>query len=209
MTWIRIFGHIHPHQTKKVDTLRLRIVARTIPAEATIDIADVQLQPGGKITGWTLNSRDLGVVPVDGWQWRNGVPPVGDAGVIVVADTESASPVRLDIRGASGEARAGQYFYGLVTGSASVDGHAHTATQGAGIPPHLTARSDIDIPVTTGARGLLTAWVRGLAVTSDTSIDPPVDLDTGPVTIAHTTWEQVLSTHITWSPVTDTHTTWA
>lgn len=169
---VRLFGRIYPQRPeRKVTGLALRIVAVDLPSEAEVLVSDVQLQPGNHTTGWVPHHADMGVHAVEGWQWRNGIIH-GDADVIVIADTPSASPARWDVRGAGGEIRIGGYHFGRVVGSASVDGSRHTATQGAGIPAHLTARADIDVPVYSEGRALLTCWFRGLA-TTDPNIDPP------------------------------------
>ena len=169
---VRLFGRFHPRlEGRDVAEVRLRVAASGIPAGAHVDITDLQLQPGRHITGWTLHSSDLDVRPVEGWQWRNGVV-YGDATVIVTADTPSASPTRWDVLNAAGQVRVGGYHFGPVQGSASVNGADHTATQGAGIPPHLTERADVDIPVSVEGRARLTCWFRGVAST-DPNIDPP------------------------------------
>ena len=168
---VRLFGRFWPSGEKPVTSIRLRIMARGTPADAEVRVADLQLQPGRHTTGWTPNTRDLDVRPVEGWQWRNGVV-YGDATVIVTADAPSASPTRWDVLNAAGQVRVGGYHFGPVQGSASVNGAAHTATQGAGIPPHLTERADVDIPVSIEGRARLTCWFRGTAAT-DPNIDPP------------------------------------
>ena len=175
---MRLFGRFHPRlDGRRIREIRLRVAATDLPDGAHATITDLQLQPGRHSTGWTLHSTDLDVRTVDGWQWRNGVV-YGDQTVIVVADTASASPTRWDVLNAAGEVQIGGYRFGHVSGSASVDGAAGTATQGAGIPPHLTERADIDVPVHVDGRARLTCWLRGIAST-DPNIDPP-PLDDAP-----------------------------
>lgn len=177
---VRLHGRLHPREDKSISRIRLRILARDIPAGAHADVTDLQLQPGKMITGWTLNTRDLGVEAVEGWQFRNGVVH-GDQTLVVVADAPSASPMRWEVSRASGTPRVGDYHMGALgpTGSAWVDGSSHRATQGAGIPPHLTARADVDVPVALSGRALLTCWFRGLAVAEpdETLPDDPDPFD--------------------------------
>lgn len=178
---VRLFGRFtpDPRRERSIKKIRLRVIARQVPAGAEIDITDVQLQPGRHITGWSLNTRDLGVEPVDGWQWRNGVV-YGDNNLIVVADAPAASPTRWEASRANGNLRIGDFHMGH-TELAWVDGHAHQASQGAGIAPHLTARADIDVPVRLEGRALLTVWFRGIAAADPNEplpIDPdPIDPD--------------------------------
>lgn len=175
MRGVRLFGRLYPAaDDKPITGIRLRVLARTTPADATIDVMDVQLQPGDHITGWAPHTRDLGVAPVEGWQWRNGVV-YGDQTLIVIADAPAASPTRWEITRANGNCRIGDYHLGHTT-TAVVDGHAHTATQGAGLPPHLTARADIDIDLHLEGRAALSCWFRGLTA-ADPSEPPPDDLD--------------------------------
>ena len=162
-TPVRLFGRLHPNPRigQPIKAIRLQILARDTPRGAEIDVTDLQLQPGRFITGWTLNTEDLGVEPVEGWQFRNGVV-YGDQTLVVVADAPAASPTRWEASRANGNLRIGDYRMGH-TLLAFVDGHSHRASQGAGIAPHLTARSDIDVPIKLEGRAQLTVWFRGLA----------------------------------------------
>lgn len=171
MANVRLFGRAYPHQPgKKVTSLRLRLTTRDL-GPGTVFVSDVQLQPGKFNTGWVQRSEDREIQEVERFQFRNGVVH-DDMTVIVMSDTPDASPARWDVRGASNTVQIGDYDFGHVSGSASVDGAKGTSTHGAGIPPHLTRRSDIDVPVKLGGgRALLTCWFRGLAST-DPNISP-------------------------------------
>lgn len=167
---VRLFGRAYPHGGRPVTHLRLRVVARGLPEGAVVRVTDVALQAGAAATGWAPASVDQGIVPVERWQFRNGVVR-GDMTVIVAADVEEPSPTRWDAREAGGSVQVGGYRFGRVHGSASVDGAGGTATQGAGIVPHLTGRADVDVPVSVEGGALLCCWFRGLART-DVSIVP-------------------------------------
>lgn len=181
-----------------------------MPAGTAVHVTDLQLQPGRAITGWTLHQSDLGVEPVEGWHWRNAVVS-GVKDLVVVADVASASPTMWDVRGKAERARVGQYHYGPVAGSARVDGFTHEATQGAGIPPHLTARSDVPIgAAVTAGRVLACCWFRGVTVAPDRDVDgpPPAHVD-GPLLEAHPAWWQVCAHHETWVEVRAAHPDWS
>ena len=171
---VRLFGRVHPARGGvPVKEIRFRVQARRTPAGAHVDVSDVQVQPGWAITGYTPSPLDIGVEPVEGWQFRNGVV-YGNSTLVVVADTPSASPTRWEVTRANGRCRIGDYHLGHVT-TAVIDGHAGTASQGAGIPPHLTARADNDVPIELEGRAAVTVWFRGLTVADPEPI--PVDPD--------------------------------
>jgi len=206
---VRLFGAIYPHKSAKISGLTLRVVARGIPDDAQIQVTDVQLEPGSFITGWTLNSVDLGVEPVEGWQFRNGVVRDG-LPVVVTGDVLAASPSRWDIRGAVPETvTVDAYQFGEVASSASVDGWSHTASQGAGIPPHMTARADVPVDVTASGRVMATCWYRGQILVGDQGFNQPTHVDQGMVTDAHGRWADVLAFHGSWTEVIDTHAEWS
>jgi hypothetical protein len=203
--WVRLFARAHAHGGKPVSSVRMRVRCQDLPDGAQVKVADLQLQPGALVTGWTLHPSDLGVQSVTGWQFRNGVL-AGDQTVIVTADVDSASPTMVDARGQA-TVQVGGFYFGQVDGWALLDGMSHTATQGAGIPPHLTAGSDIDIPTRVDGRVLASVWFRGHA-TSDPEPDPPPAGDDGTVTGAHPSWGAVLASHNTWVSLTDIHEEW-
>lgn len=170
MANVRLFGRAYPHAGKPVKRVKLRVAAHDLPEGAAARVTDLQLQPGAAITGYVPATTDHDIQTSKRWQFRNGVIR-DDMTVIVFADTEAASPTRWDVRGANGRVKIGAFDFGTVSGSASVDGTAQTATHGAGIPPHITARSDLDVPVEVEGRTMLCAWFRGLA-TTDPNVEP-------------------------------------
>jgi hypothetical protein len=209
VTGVRLFGHVTPHAAgRRVGSARIRLRADNVPGGAEVLVTDAQFQPGNLITGWTLAPPDLDVQPVGGWQWRNGTLQQ-DRTVIVMADVDACSPIVADVRG-EGAVRVGAFRFGEVSGSARMDAHEATATQGAGLPPAVTARSDSDVTCHCSGRALLTLAWRGLA-TSDGEVEPPPPPDDigGPVTVAHTTWNQVLAWHDTWAGVLAGHDDWS
>lgn len=209
---VRLFGRFNLQRrgARRVESVRLRVQA-PVPVGAVVRVTDVQLQPGRFVTGWTLNTRDLGVQPVSGWSWRNAVVS-GRRDLVIVADVASASPTVWDLRGTAIAARVGQYLFGSVgAAGARVDGSERTATQGAGIPPHITARADVTIPATIeGGRVLATCWFRGLAsapVDRGITAPAPAHAD-GPLTEAHAGWWQVLAAHPSWGATRAAHPSW-
>jgi hypothetical protein len=206
MADVRLFGRVYPHGGA-VESIRVRVRAANMPDGAQATVTDLQLQPGPMVTGYTPHPSDMGVQPVAGWQWRNGVVS-GARTLVVVADAPSASPCVTDVREAAGDVTAGGYRFGRVEGSARVDGWGHEATQGAGLPPYLTARSDVDVPVEVGGRALVTIAFRGLA-TSDGALEPPPETGCEAGVIRdHPTWADCLAVHETWESVLANHPDW-
>lgn len=205
--YVRLFGRIHPHRGR-VASIRTRVQVG-VPSSAAVRVTDLQLQPGDHITGWTLHPTDLGVESVPGWSWRNAVAS-GDQTLVIAADTASASPTLWDVRGTATGVRLGRYVVGDVDGVARVDGALHAATQGAGVPPHLTARSDTDVDVRLGGRMLVCCWFRGLVVPALPAIEPPgLAHPDGPLLTAHPRWGKVLAAHDTWGEVIAAHPDWS
>lgn len=207
---MRLFSRLalHEHDGKRVEDVTVRVTAQ-VPTGARVLLTDVQLQPGTYITGWTLHPSDLGVQAVDGWSWRNAIVS-GDQQLVIAADVDSASPTRWDVRGSADEVRVGQYHLGDVAGSARLDGWAHTATQGAGIPPHITERSDVNVHGRASGRALACLWLRGLHAPGDDLIEPVIDTaDDGTVTSSHGSWGQTHAHHNTWGDVLATHADWS
>lgn len=209
---VRLFGRFNLQRRgdRRVASVRLRVEARP-PSGAVVRVTDLQLQPGRFVTGWTLNAADLGVVGASGWSWRNAVIS-GRRLLVVAADVPTASPMLWDLRGSASGARLGQFRAGAIAGGARVDGFEHSATQGAGIPPHLTARADVDIDAeVSGGRVLACCWFRGLAVPADRNVlapGPPPDA-AGGLVAAHAGWWQVLAHHKTWAAVLAAHPDWS
>lgn len=207
--FVRLFGRIHANRPgRKVEQISLRVRA-VVPAGGVVKITDVQAQPGVLVTGWTLHPSDLGVGAVAGWHWRNAVVS-GNRNLVIAADVEKASPTLWDVRGSSDSVRVGGYFFGPVDGGARVNGKDHTASQGAGIPPHLTERADVDVDATVAGRVLLCCWFRGYGTPSDLNILPPAPAhQDGPVTEAHARWGVALAAHPSWQDLRAAHPNWS
>lgn len=175
--WVRLFGRIHllGTATRRIEQIRLRIHT-TNPPGAVVRITDTQVQSGHLITGWVPGPDAYGLAANPGWTFRNGIFR-GDQTVVVAADTAQASPARVDVEPLTGATpiSVGDYHFGDVTGPARTDGLAATATTGAGTPPHITARADIDLPITQPAASRTRAliWFRGLHPVPDATIALP------------------------------------
>lgn len=182
---MRLFGKLYPQHSsgKRVESLRLRIQA-VVPGGATVQVTDVQLQPGSFITGWTLHSADLGLEAVGGWELRNGIMR-GPQTMVITSDTEQASPLRVDAQPLNGAAavRVGRYLFGTIADAARVDGLGHTASQGAGLPPYLTARADVDVPIDQPAttRSRVLVWLRGITQVTDDTVATETDEPEEPI----------------------------
>lgn len=177
--FVRLFGRmfLRTREGRKVEQITFRVRA-TVPGGAKIRVADLQAQPGALVTGWTLHTLDLGLQDLAGWELRNGVMR-GAQVLVVTADTEQASPLRVDAQPLNGAAtvRVGAFHYGRIAGAARVDGPSFTASQGAGLPPHLTARADVDLtldqPPTGRSRVLV--WFRGITTIEDDDMATPLE----------------------------------
>ena len=77
-------------------------------------------------------------------QRRPQLRPTKGGRILKIRLRVTASPTRWEVTCANGTMRIGDYALGHTT-TAVVDGLTGTATQGSGIPPHLTARADIDM----------------------------------------------------------------
>lgn len=142
---------------KPVRSIRLRVMATDVPISAAVLVTDIQLQAGEQATGIVPNPAEAGTVQGRA-QYRNGVLNPG-LKVVALSNADAAVPVRMDVRNASSELRIGSYRFGKVTGSATVDGHNHTASQGHGQAPIITERQDLHLNVDISKRAhLRLAW---------------------------------------------------
>lgn len=134
---------------QRVEQIRLRVTARDTPAGSSIRVTDLQLQPGSDATGVVPSVRESGTT-TGGTNYRNGVVHDG-LDVVVLADPDRASPVRMEVRNADAETRLGSYRFGA-PGSAYVDGRTHEASAGWGRAPIITERSDLYLTPYVGQR---------------------------------------------------------
>lgn len=134
----------------RVARVDLRIIARDLPEGAHIDVTDVQLQPGGDASGVFGNPRELGSIR-QGPQYRNGAVHDG-LEVVALSNSDRGAPTRLDVRGRSGSTRIGSFRFGALNGSATADGANHEASQGWGLTPVITERSDLTLRAHTDKR---------------------------------------------------------
>lgn len=142
--------------SKRVQHLTVRIISGGLPAGATADVTDVQLQGGGQSTGEVPNWGDI-LTGVGGRQWRNGVVHDGME-VVALANIDRATPTRVEVH-ADDDVRIGTYRFGRVDGTAHVDGRTLDASQGWGSPPVITQRSDLTVRTyTTGRAHLRLEW---------------------------------------------------
>lgn len=128
---------------KPVASIRLRIEAEDIPDSAAVLVTDVQLQPGETATGVTLNVEEART-ELGRFQYRNGVVNPGLA-VVALSNADEATPARLGLVATRASVRAGAFRFGKVNGRASVDAEDHSATQGWGLGPVVTARQDLNL----------------------------------------------------------------
>lgn len=138
------------HAAGRVTQIDLKITARGLPDGARVDVTDVQLQPGQAASGVYHNPRELGSV-TEGPQYRNGVIHDG-LEVVALSNSDRGAPVRLEVTGHTGSTRLSSYRFGSINGTAIVDGAAREASQGYGLPPVITERSDLTLRAQTDER---------------------------------------------------------
>lgn len=126
---------------KPVASIRARFVAKDLPSSASIRITDVQLQSGEMASGPTFNPAEAGTTKLDA-QYRNGVVKQG-LDLVAVSNSDKAVPLRMQVRNANGNTRFASYRFGVVNGTATVNGTNHTATHGHGLLPVITERQDL------------------------------------------------------------------
>lgn len=142
---------------KPVQSIRLRITATDVPTSAAVLVTDIQLQAGEQATGIVPNPREAGTTQGRA-QYRNGVLNPG-LKLVALSNADAAAPVHMEIRNASGATRIGSYRFGVLSGTASVDGEAHTASHGHGRAPIITERQDLHLTTTLQGRAhLRLAW---------------------------------------------------
>lgn len=146
-----------PADRGRVDSITLQVRVEDLPDGAAVDLTDLVLMPGADPVGVVPHPDDVG--PRRGLrQFRNGVVTRSDV-VIALANPDRASPTRIHVS-AAGDVRVGGFRFGAVRGSAVADGEAGTATQGWGLVPVITERSDLHARVDiTSPAHVIVEWV--------------------------------------------------
>lgn len=122
------------------------------------DVTDVMLQPG-EPTGVVPNPSDVGL-RAGARQWRNGAVSRSTGEVLLLANEDRASPVRVDVSpsGPASVLKVGGFVFGP-GGAGWADGQAAACSRGAGVVPVLTERCDGRVAVVTDRPVRLTfAW---------------------------------------------------
>ncbi|OAZ40955.1 hypothetical protein A9Z40_03165 [Microbacterium arborescens] len=135
-----------PAALGRVKRITVQVRCEALPEGAAVDVTDLVLTPGDDPIGVVPHPSDL-AVGSGRREYRNGIVTRSDP-IVALANVDEAAPVRLRVRGAA-SVRVGAFSFGRVSGSASVDGAAGTATQGYGRAPIITRRSDLHTRVTT------------------------------------------------------------
>lgn len=124
-----------------VAAVRVLIVYDGTDTTPAIDVTDVQLQPG-EPTGVVPHPSDIVTRP-GATTYRNGIVTRSTDEVIFMANTDLATPTRVEVTPAGpGTVRVGSYRFGAISGPAYADAETQTASHGWGRPPVLTERSD-------------------------------------------------------------------
>lgn len=130
-----------PARKGRVLAIRVFLVYDGTDDSPGVDVTDVQLQPGDP-SGVVPHPSDI-VLRAGASTYRNGVITRSTDEVIILANTDLASPTSVQVKpSGAGEVSVGAFHFGSITGPAAVDGLHHVATNGYGRAPVLTARSD-------------------------------------------------------------------
>lgn len=144
---VRLVARI-PASLGRVESVMVRVEYVGTASSDGADVTDLQLQPG-EASGIVPNSADLRSL-AGPRQWRNGVVPRSADEVIVLANSDRAAPVRVDVTpSAAGQVRVGSFRFGRVAVPVWGDAETSTAPTGWGRPPVLTERSDGHLQVLT------------------------------------------------------------
>lgn len=199
MSFIRVFGALTP--SKEVVGVDLTVVSTS-----SAKVTDLQLQGGSSLFSWSPQVGDLGLVAEETWDFINGYV-LDDYDTVLMTDADVASPFYALITPMSPQTMTwGLMQLGQVQSPQTINGFSHTATQGAGITPHLTRRADQRLDLVTDGISNVVIGVKGVRVRPP---DPDI-VDLGPVVDAHpASWAQVWGWHLDWSSVTSEHQEWS
>lgn len=198
MAFIRAFGQLTPH--KEVLGIKVRVTAQD---EARV--TDIQMNPGSSLFQWSPMVGDLGLITAQTWRYINGMIQA-DYDTWVMADEDLASPYRGVVYPVGPQiVQWGLMYLGEISSIQQFNGYEYTLSTGSGITPHLTARADQRIDLTTDGIMSAIAGVRGVHV------DPgdPSRVDLGTVTGSHAEgWSAVWAWHDDWADVVAEHGGW-
>lgn len=146
---MRLTGYFQAEEGR-VESVKVRIVARDIPDGAEFGVTDVQLQAGRDPSGYSVNPEDVDVMERSR-HYTNGTVTVSQP-IMILSNMRFPSGTRIEVLDASSDVTVGDYRFGKVSGRAVVDGETGTATQGWGRAPLITERSDLQVDVTIGSK---------------------------------------------------------
>lgn len=198
MAFLRTFGHLSPSK----DVLG---VAVRITAKSDAKVTDIQLNPGSSLFSWSHQVGDLGLKAERTWRYINGMIQ-SDYDTWVMSDEDEASPYRGTLYPVGSQnVEWGLLHMGEISSREVFDGYQYTTSTGSGVTPHLTARADQRLDLTTD--GIMSAIVAVRGIHTDPG-DPSRN-DLGTVTEAHAEgWSAVWAWHDTWDDVTTEHGSW-
>ncbi|QXO14492.1 hypothetical protein SEA_JENOS_23 [Microbacterium phage Jenos] len=198
MSFLRTFGQLKP--SKDVVGVAVKIIAHS-----DAKVTDIQLNPGTSLFSWSPMVGDLGLKTAPTWRFINGMIQ-SDYDTWVTSDEDLASPYRGEFYPvAPQEVNWGLLHFGEVSSRQEFNGYEYSVSTGGGTTPHLTARADQRLDLTT--TGLMSAivGVKGIHAAPGS----PVRTDLGSVTSAHPQgWNRVWAFHQSWDDVLDEHGAW-
>ncbi|QNL31033.1 hypothetical protein SEA_KAUALA_21 [Microbacterium phage Kauala] len=199
MSFLRTFGQLRPSKP-------VLGVAVKITAQSEAKVTDIQLNAGSSLFSWSPQVGDLGLRPAPAWRYINGMVQ-SDYETWVMADEDVASPYQGVFYPVGAQtAEWGLLYLGEISSREEFNGYEYSTTAGAGVAPHLTARADQRLGLTTD--GIMSAIVAIRGIHSDPGSSARTDL--GTVTGAHPEgWSAVWAWHETWNDVINEHEEWA
>lgn len=198
MAFIRTFGQLKP--SKDVAGVSVRVTT-----DGDAKITDIQLNPGSSLFSWSPMVGDLGLRASPTWRYINGMVS-SDYDTWVMTDEDLASPYQGIVYPVGTQTvRWGMLYLGEISSRQEFNGYDYQVSTGAGVTPHLTARSDQRLDLATD--GIMSAVVAVRGIHSDPGNPERVDL--GTVTEAHAEgWSAVWAWHESWSDVLAEHGGW-
>lgn len=130
-----------PAARGRVMSITVHVIYDGTETSVPVEVTDVQLQPGNA-SGVVPHPADVSVAPT-GIQYRNGCLPRSVDEVILLANSEVATPASIAVTPARpGQVTVGAYRFGDVNERETVDPARHSATTGYGRAPVISRRSD-------------------------------------------------------------------
>ena len=125
----------------RVTSITVRVIYDGTATSVPVEVTDVQLQPG-EASGVVPHPSDVSIAATD-MQYRNGVIPRPVSEVIVLANSDIATPTLVTVAPSRPtNVEVGAYRFGRISTPQWADGARNAATTGQGRTPVITERCD-------------------------------------------------------------------